>query len=55
MGRPTLYLGHRNWLMLGETERYPWYASVIPIVVSPTQAVAMTLPAARARMDQLLR
>lgn len=54
MGRPTLYLGHQNWLMLGETERYPWYASVMPLVVPPTQAVATTLPAARVCMDQLL-
>ena len=53
-GRPTVYLGHQNWLMLGESERYPWYASVHAVVVPPTQAVASAIPDARRRMDAIL-
>ena len=54
IGRPTLYLGHQNWLMLGESKRYPWYASVHPVVVPPTQAVASAIFEARHRLDVLL-
>ncbi len=54
MGRPTIYLGHQNWLMLGETEIYPWYASVRPLVVAPTLPVSSMLPDARRLMDQML-
>ena len=53
-GRPTVYLGHQNWLLLGERERYPWYASVHPAVVPPTHAVASAIPEARRRMDAIL-
>ncbi len=53
-GRPTVYLGHQNWLMLGERERYPWYASVHPVVVPPIQAVATAIPEASRLMEALL-
>ncbi len=53
-GTPTVYLGHQNWVMLGERERYPWYASVHPVVVPPTQAVSSAIPEVRRRMDALL-
>ncbi len=54
MGTPTIYLGHQNWLMLGETDIYPWYASVRPLVVAPTLSVSSLLPDARRLMDELL-
>ena len=54
MGTPTVYLGHQNWLMLGETEVYPWYASVRPLLVEPTLPVSSLIPEARRVMDQLL-
>ena len=40
MGKPTLFLGHPSWILLGETKSYPWHASVTPVLVSPSQAVA---------------
>ena len=40
MGKPTLFLGHPSWILLGETKSYPWHASVTPVLVSPSQPVA---------------
>jgi tetratricopeptide (TPR) repeat protein len=43
LGRKTLFLGQRTWILLGEQQHYPWFSSVTPIVVSPTMAVANSL------------
>lgn len=45
MGCPTLYLGQRTWVLLGEEGRYPWFSSVQTFIVPPTEPVATTLPA----------
>ena len=33
LGRPTIYLGHASWVMLGQEKNYPWFKSVTPILV----------------------
>lgn len=53
LGRPTIYLGHPNWFLLGEEHRYPWFESVRPLVVAPAQPVSSALkdvPALATRM-----
>jgi tetratricopeptide (TPR) repeat protein len=43
LGKPTVFLGQRTWMLLGEQQRYPWFASVTPIIVPPTEPVAACL------------
>ncbi len=45
LGCPTLYLGQRTWVLLGQTQSYPWFSSVHTFVVPSTEPVATTLPA----------
>lgn len=33
LGRPTVFLGHASWVLLGKTDHYPWHASVRPVLV----------------------
>lgn len=33
LGRPTVFLGHASWMLLGKTDHYPWHASVKPVLV----------------------
>ncbi len=39
LGRPTLYLGHANWMLLGQKNRYPWFSSVTPLLVPSREPV----------------
>jgi ADP-heptose:LPS heptosyltransferase len=43
LGTPTLFLGHPTYLLLGETEVYPWFESVHSLLVPHDQAVAACL------------
>lgn len=43
LGVPTIYLGQRSWILLGESERYPWFRSVKPLIIPPTEPVSSTL------------
>jgi Flp pilus assembly protein TadD len=55
IGRQTIFIGHPTWVMLGETERYPWFSSVRPVLVDKTLPVASGLPEAKRLMNQLLQ
>jgi len=39
-GVPTYLLTKRTWMMLGETERYPWYACVKPLLAEKNEHLA---------------
>jgi Flp pilus assembly protein TadD len=54
IGRPTIFIGHPNWVMLGEKTRYPWFSSVHPVLVDKKLPVASGLPEAKRLMDGLL-
>jgi Flp pilus assembly protein TadD len=51
LGTPTLFLGHPTYLLLGETEVYPWFASVRSLLVPHDQAVAACLERVPAAMQ----
>ena len=40
LGKSTVFLGHSSWIFMGETQNYPWHASVKPVLVPPSQPVA---------------
>lgn len=40
MGRPTIYLGHPSWILLGKSDSYPWHSSVKPVLVPPSEPVS---------------
>jgi tetratricopeptide (TPR) repeat protein len=44
VGVPTICMTHQNWVLLGETNIYPWFPSVIPVVVPHGEAMAAALP-----------
>lgn len=44
LGRPTIFIGHPSWIMLGERERYPWFSSVRPVLAAPDKPVSSVLP-----------
>lgn len=52
LGKPTIYLGQRSWILLGESDRYPWFRSVRPLIVPPTDPVSSTLPEVPRWIDQ---
>lgn len=37
---PTYLLTKRSWVMLGQTERYPWYACVTPLLAEKNEHLA---------------
>ncbi len=41
---PTYLLAKPGWMMLGQTERYPWYACVIPLLSSKGEHIAEKIP-----------
>jgi tetratricopeptide (TPR) repeat protein len=42
-GVPTLLLLQKSWILLGETENYPWYCNVKPFVVDPNMHVGSNI------------
>jgi tetratricopeptide (TPR) repeat protein len=44
VGTPTICMTRQNWVLLGEANTYPWFPSVMPIVVPNSEAVATGLP-----------
>ncbi len=40
LGRPAIYVGHANWMLLGEREHYPWFSSVRTLLAEDDQSVA---------------
>jgi Flp pilus assembly protein TadD len=47
LGRPTIFVGHPVWWMLGESDVYPWFQSVAPCLVGKDQSVSSGLTSAR--------
>jgi tetratricopeptide (TPR) repeat protein len=39
-GAKTFLLTPKTWMLLGETEHYPWFETVIPVISEPGQLVA---------------
>lgn len=54
LGRPTIYLGQRTWVLLGERETYPWFRSVSPLIVEPTIPVSNVLSKVGALAESML-
>lgn len=54
LGRPTIFLGHATWVLLGQTNAYPWYASVKPILVPRSATVSSGIQAVVDRLQPLL-
>lgn len=44
VGTSTICMTRQNWVLLGEANTYPWFPSVMPIVVPNSEAVATGLP-----------
>lgn len=44
LGRPAIYIGHANWMLLGERDCYPWFNSVKPLLAAPENSVASLIP-----------
>jgi tetratricopeptide (TPR) repeat protein len=40
LGRPTVFLGHASWILLGQSNHYPWYSSVTPVLVPRSEPVS---------------
>jgi tetratricopeptide (TPR) repeat protein len=40
LGRPTVFLGHASWVLLGQSNHYPWYSSVTPVLVPRSEPVS---------------
>ncbi len=53
IGRPTFFVGHPVWWLLGESETYPWFSSVTPCLVSEGEAVSSGLAKVKASLDAL--
>ena len=43
VGTQTISMTRQNWVLLGETNTYPWFPSVIPVVVPHGEAMAAAL------------
>lgn len=44
---PTICMCHQNWVLLGEKQTYPWFSSVVPLVVPHAEPMASALEDAR--------
>jgi tetratricopeptide (TPR) repeat protein len=51
VGTQTISMTRQNWVLLGEKNTYPWFPSVIPVVVPHGEAMAAALPV----VDDLVR
>jgi len=40
VGTKTFMLTHKNWMLLGQEDWYPWFDSVVPLVVEKNQHLA---------------
>lgn len=55
LGVPTLLMTQPTWMMLGQTECYPWFSSVQPFIAPCGQPVSTCLPAVVAAVRDRLR
>jgi hypothetical protein len=44
---PTICMCHQNWVLLGEKQTYPWFSSVVPLVVPHAEPMTSALEDAR--------
>jgi Tfp pilus assembly protein PilF len=50
VGTQTISMTRQNWVLLGETNIYPWFPSVMPVVVPHGEAIAAALPVVAERV-----
>lgn len=55
LGRPAILIGHPVWMLLGESDVYPWFKTVIPCLVSEDQAVRDGLGAAKSKLEKMIQ
>ena len=53
VGTQTISMTRQNWVLLGEKNTYPWFPSVIPVVVPHGEAMAAALPVVEERLHSL--
>jgi tetratricopeptide (TPR) repeat protein len=53
VGTPTICMTRQNWVLLGEKNTYPWFPSVMPVVVPHGEAMAAALPVVEQRLNSL--
>ncbi len=54
LGRPTIFLGHASWVLLGQKGSYPWHDSVHPVLVPRNEAVSTGTQAVIEKLNQKL-
>ena len=54
-GVPTLLLLQRSWILLGQTEIYPWYPNVQPFVVGHNEHVGLSIKNLRPFIKKRIR
>jgi ADP-heptose:LPS heptosyltransferase len=55
VGTQTISMTRQNWVLLGETNTYPWFPSVKPVVVPHVEAMAAALPVVEERVRGLIQ
>ncbi len=51
LGVKSVYIGHQNWMMLGESEIYPWFRSVTPVLASHGTPVSSVMADVRRKLE----
>jgi hypothetical protein len=54
VGTQTISMTRQNWVLLGKTNIYPWFPSVMPVVVPHGEAMAAALPVVAERVRGLI-
>ena len=55
VGTQTICMTRQNWVLLGEKNTYPWFPSVVPVIVPHVEAMAAGLPMVGRRILTLLQ
>ena len=53
VGTQTICMTRQNWVLLGEKNTYPWFPSVVPVIVPHVEAMAAGLPMVEQRLHRL--
>lgn len=53
IGTDTIFVGHPTWMLLGETECYPWFRTVIPLLVPDKAPVSDAIPRVPAEIRRI--
>ena len=54
-GVPTMLLLQKSWILLGETDTYPWYPNVKPFVVGHNEHVGVNIKNLRPFIKKRIR